>query len=60
MAGVAASLGAWEHFIKGLDTNDMNEFNEAETFHKTALVYDLRVGDIIHHTAVSKNMPYIP
>lgn len=54
------TLSAWEHFLKGLATNDQSEFDTAEALHKQELAIDLRVDDIIHHTALSKNIPNLP
>lgn len=54
------SIKAWRHYINGLRKDDPEEFDTAETLHKQELEVDLRVEDIIHHTAVSKNMPNLP
>jgi len=54
------TLSAWEHFLAGLKENDPAEFDTAEALHKQALAIDLRVDDIIHHTAISKNIPNMP
>lgn len=54
------TVKAWEHFINGLQQNRPSEFDTAETLHKQELAIDLRVEDIIHHTAISKNIPNLP
>lgn len=54
------TISAWEHFLQGLSTGDQNEFDTAEALHKQELAIDLRVDDIIHHTALSKNIPNLP
>jgi len=54
------TIKAWRHYINGLRKDDPEEFDTAETLHKQELEVDLRVEDIIHHTAVSKNMPNLP
>lgn len=54
------TIKAWQHFIKGLRENSSTEFSTAETLHKQELAIDLRVQDIIHHTAISKNIPNLP
>lgn len=54
------TLSAWEHFLAGLQQDDPAEFDTAEALHKQALAIDLRVDDIIHHTAISKNIPNMP
>ena len=54
------TIKAWQHFIKGLRENSQAEFSTAETLHKQELAIDLRIQDIIHHTAISKNIPNLP
>lgn len=54
------TIDAWVHFVKGLESNDQAEFETAETLHKQELAVDLRVDEIIHHTALSKNIPNLP
>lgn len=54
------TIKAWQHFIKGLRENSNAEFSTAETLHKQELAIDLRVQDIIRHTAISKNIPNLP
>jgi hypothetical protein len=43
-----------------VEEDQPREFDIAETLLKQELAVDLRVEDIIHHTAVSKNMPNLP
>ena len=54
------TIEAWNHFLKGLEDNSRAEFATAETLHKQELAIDLRVDEIIHHTALSKNIPNLP
>ena len=54
------TIKAWQHYIKGLRENKPAEFDTAETLHKQELAIDLRVQDIIRHTAISKNIPNLP
>jgi len=54
------SIKAWQHYIKGLQDENPAEFATAETLHKQELAIDLRVQDIIRHTAISKNIPNLP
>ena len=54
------TIRAWQHYIKGLRQNSAHEFDTAETLMKQELAIDLRVDDIIHRTAVSKNIPNPP
>ena len=54
------SIKAWQHYAKGLREDSPAEFATAETLHKQELAIDLRVQDIIRHTAISKNIPNLP
>ena len=54
------TISAWQHYVKGLREDKPREFDTAETLMKQELAIDLRVDDIIHHTAVSKNIPNLP
>ncbi len=54
------TISAWQHYIRGLREDKPREFDTAETLMKQELAIDLRVDDIIHHTAVSKNIPNPP
>ena len=58
--GTYASIAAYESFVKGFDTGLPEDFARAESLHKTALTYDLRVGDMIRRGAVSKETPATP
>ena len=54
------TIAAWEHFIEGLRTGSPAEYAQAEVLHKRELAIDMRVEDIIRHTAISKDIPNIP
>lgn len=54
------SIAAWVHLIAGLEKEDYNELNLAETLHKQMLEIDLRIEDIINHNTVSQEMPVVP
>ena len=59
-AATEASIAAYESFVKGLDSGLSEDFARAETLHKQALTYDLRVGDMIRRGAVSAETPATP
>lgn len=59
-ASTRMSIAAWEHFITALETDDPNEFNISNSFHKNAMDLDYRINDIIKHTAVSSTTTSIP
>lgn len=54
------TMKTWQHFIKALRENNQKEFETAETLHKEQLSVELRIEDIIKHTAISKNIPNVP
>lgn len=58
----SAELGisAWQHLIKGLREDNHSEYETAETLQKQVLAIEMRIGDIIHHTAISQNIPNLP
>ena len=59
-AATEASIASYESFVRGLDTGMSEDFARAETLHKQALTYDLRVGDMIRRGAVSEETPATP
>ena len=59
-AATEASIASYESFVRGLDTGLPEDFARAETLHKQALTYDLRVGDMIRRGAVSEETPATP
>ena len=59
-AATEAFIGAYESFVKGLNGGTPEDFARAETLHKMALSYDLRVGDMIRRGAVSAETPATP
>ncbi len=59
-AATEASIASYESFVKGLDTGLPEDFARAETLHKQALTYDLRVGDMIRRSAVNAETPATP
>ena len=59
-AATGASIASYESFVKGLDSGLPEDFARAETLHKKALTYDLRVGDMIRRGAVNAETPATP
>ena len=55
-----ATIKTWQHLIKALKGNNQKEYETTETLHKHQLEIELRIEDIIKHTAVSKNIPNVP
>jgi hypothetical protein len=57
------TIESWQHYanaLKAAPEAGAPEFEAAEALKKQSLAADARVDDIIHHTAVSKNIPNLP
>lgn len=54
------SLAQWQHFLTGLQNNDVAEMNTANAFHKNALDLQHRIDDVIKNTAITKMPKSIP
>lgn len=54
------SITAWEHFLKALETDNLDEFDTAATVHKEALDVEMRLDDALHRTAVCSQPPEMP
>ena len=54
------TIKTWHHFVKALRENSPAEFAAAESLKKKEIETDLRIEDIIKHTAISKNIPNVP
>lgn len=59
-ASTETTVSAWEHYIEGLRTGSPLEYAQAEALHKQEIAIDMRIEDIIRHTAISKDIPNIP
>ena len=59
-AATEAFIASYESFVRGLDSGMPEDFARAETLHKKALTYDLRVGDMIRRSAVNAETPATP
>ena len=57
---IDTTIDAWTHYLRGLKTGNQEELETAETLHKRELELDMRISDIIHRAAVSRNLPNIP
>lgn len=51
---------AWKSYIKGITENSASDLDTAASLHKQELVLDQRIEEIIHNSAVAKNIPALP
>ena len=54
------TISAWQSYIKGITENSAADLDTAASLHKQELVIDQRVEEIIHNSAVAKNIPTLP
>ena len=51
---------AWQSYIKGITENSATALDTAESLHKQELVLDQRIEEIVHNSAVARNLPELP
>ena len=51
---------AWQSYIKGITENSAADLDTAASLHKQELILDQRVEEIIHSSAVTRNLPELP
>ena len=51
---------AWQSYITGITENSATALDTAESLHKQELVLDQRIEEIIHDSAIAKNLPELP
>ena len=51
---------AWQSYIKGITENSAADLDTAASLHKQELVIDQRIEEIIHNSAIAKNIPTLP
>ena len=51
---------AWQSYIKGITENSAADLDAAASLHKQELVLDQRIEEIVHNSAVAKNLPALP
>ena len=54
------SLQQWQHFLTGIEKENLAELNTAEALHKNALDIQHRIDDVLKNTAVNKMTKTIP
>lgn len=51
---------AWQSYIKGITENSAADLDTAASLHKQELALDQRIEEIIHNSAVTRNVPELP
>lgn len=51
---------AWQTYIDGITANSATTLDTAASLHKQELVLDQRIEEIVHSSAVAKNLPELP
>jgi len=51
---------AWQSYITGITQNSAADLDKAASLHKQELALDQRIEEIIHNSAVAKNLPELP
>ena len=54
------TISAWQSYIKGITENSASDLDTAESLHKQELVFDQRIEEIVHNSAIARNLPELP
>lgn len=54
------SILAWKSYVKGITENSAADLDMAASLHKQELAVDQRVEEIIHNSAIARNLPELP
>ena len=54
------TIQAWQEYSRGLIENDSAAFFTAESLHKQELALDQRIEEIVHNSAITRNLPDLP
>ena len=56
----AVTIQAWQFYSSGLIDDDSAAFDTAESLHKQELALDQRIEELIHNSAVAREVPTLP
>ncbi|MBR6012364.1 MAG: hypothetical protein IK062_01105 [Selenomonadaceae bacterium] len=56
----AVTISAWQSYARGLLENNSAAFDTAESLHKQELALDQRIEELVHNSAVTRNLPDLP
>ena len=51
---------AWQSYIKGIIDNSAADLDTAASLHKQELVLDQKIEEIVHNSAIARNLPELP
>ena len=51
---------AWQSYIKGITENSAAALDTAASLHKQEMVLDQRIEEIVHNSAIARNLPELP
>lgn len=51
---------AWQSYITGITENSAAALDKAASLHKQELVLDQRIEEIVHNSAIARNLPELP
>ena len=54
------TIRAWQNYSRGLIENDQAAFFTAESLLKQELALDQRIEEIVHNSAIFRNLPDLP
>ena len=54
------TIQAWQSYVRGLLENNSAAFDTAESLLKQELILDQRIEEIVHNSAVARNLPDLP
>ena len=54
------TIQAWQSYARGLIEDNSAAFDTAESLHKQELALDQRIEEIVHSSAVTRNLPDLP
>lgn len=56
----AITISAWQSYARGLLENNSAAFDTAESLHKQELALDQRIEELVHNSAITRNLPDLP
>ena len=57
---IRVTIMAWQSYLKGITENSAVDLDTAESLHKQELVLDQRIEEIVHNSAIARNLPELP
>ena len=55
-----ATIMAWKFYIRGITENSAVALDTAASLHKQEMIFDQRVEEIVHNSAIARNLPELP